>query len=122
MTEENKRQLGTAQEEAAALLLRRKGYTILAHSYRTRGGEIDLIARDPEGVLVFVEVKYRRDRRVFDPLEAVDRKKQRRISRAALWYFREQGLPEQTACRFDVIGISGEGAVHHIRNAFPFTP
>ncbi len=103
-------------------MLRRQGYEILEHSHRNRGGEIDLIARDPAGVLVFLEIKYRRDSRLYDPLEAVDIKKQRRISRAALWYFREQRLPVETPCRFDVIGISGDGRVRHIRNAFPYMP
>ena len=122
MARENRRRLGTSQEEAAAERLRKEGYTVLEHSHRNRGGEIDLIARDPQGVLVFAEIKYRRDSRLYDPLEAVDKRKQRRISRAALWYFKERGLPMQTPCRFDVIGISGDGTVRHIRNAFPYTP
>ncbi len=118
----NKRRLGTSQEEAAAEYLRREGFTILAHSYRCRAGEIDLIARDRDGTLVFAEVKYRRDRAVYDPLEAVDIKKQRRISRAALWYYRDRRLSPDQPCRFDVIGIGGDGEILHVRDAFPFRP
>ena len=85
-----------------------------------RQGEIDIIARDGR-YLVFVEVKYRRDGQTGDPLEAVDRAKQRRISRTAQYYCLTHGYGETTPCRFDVAAVLGtDGEVRLVRNAFEF--
>ena len=65
-------ELGRHGEELACRELRRRGYAIVARRYRTRHGEIDIVAMD-EGVLVFVEVKTRSDRRFGSPLAAVTR-------------------------------------------------
>ena len=69
--------------------------------------------------LVFCEVKYRKDEKNGHPLEAVDRRKQRTISRCALYYMTEHGF-EDLDCRFDVVGIFGE-EITLIRNAFAFS-
>jgi putative endonuclease len=117
------RSLGQRGEVAAARLLRRKGYTIVAGGRRTRFGEIDLIAVQDRQTVVFVEVKTRRNLRGGHPAEAVDAEKQRRISNSALAYLKSHGLLEYPA-RFDVIAIlwpkdaSGPSAVEHIENAF----
>jgi putative endonuclease len=112
------RLLGNRGERAAARYLRRRGLRVLARGYRTRHGEIDLIARDGD-TLVFVEVKARR-RGV--PAEAVTDEKQRRITLAALHFLRKHGLLE-VRCRFDVVAIvwpdgRGEPEIQHIPNAF----
>ena len=75
----NRRQTGTAYERRAGEYLKEQGYELIGYNFRCRQGEIDIIARDGR-YLVFVEVKYRRDGQTGDPLEAVDRAKQRRIS------------------------------------------
>lgn len=111
-----KREKGFLYEGIAAEYLKKKGYQIITQNFYTRFGELDLIARD--GLyLVFVEVKYRADRRGGHPLEAVDRNKMRRIRRSAQFYLMRYGFPETTPCRFDVVGILGEEVVH-IENAF----
>ena len=86
--------------------------------YRTRLGEIDLIARDGD-TLVFVEVKARRQG---VPAEAVTPEKQRRITLAALHFLRKHGLLDVRS-RFDIVAIvwpdeRGEPQIEHIRNAF----
>jgi putative endonuclease len=91
---------------------------VLYRGYRTKLGEIDLIARESE-TLVFVEVKSRR-RGV--PAEAVTREKQRRITMAALHFLRRYNLLEVRS-RFDVVAIVWPDdrrppEIEHIRNAF----
>ena len=78
-------------------------------------GEIDLIARDGR-YLVFIEVKYRKNLQMGDPLEAVDVRKQQRIYQTARYYLHQKKW-ENIPCRFDVIGITGT-QICHIRNAF----
>ncbi len=104
----NRRSVGTGYELRAAEKLQKKGYQILEHSYRSRTGEIDLIALDG-GVLVFIEVKYRASGSFGSSLEAVNAKKQARIRRCALYYMTVHGYdPDRTAVRFDVAGFDGE--------------
>lgn len=99
--------------------LKGKGYEIIAQNYRNPYGEIDIIARK-DGAYIFCEVKFRKNERTGDPLEAVDRRKQRRISRTALGFYKAMGLGESDPCRFDVIGVRGDGRMTHIENAFMF--
>lgn len=116
----NKRAVGAAYERRAADYLRRGGYTILARNFRGAYGEIDLVARDeraPGHDLVFVEVKYRRDQRAGYPEEALGARKMYAIARTADWYLARYGVPEGTACRFDVIAIEGDRLRHYV-NAF----
>ncbi len=112
------RLLGDRGERAAARFLRRQGLRVLLRGYRTRFGEIDLIARDGE-TLVFVEVKARRQG---VPAEAVTAEKQRRITLAALQFLRKHGLLDVRS-RFDIVAIvwpdeRGQPQIEHIPNAF----
>ena len=113
----NKRKVGADKETLAAAFLEKQGVTILERNYRNRSGEIDLIGRDGE-YLVFCEVKYRTDASTGHPAEAVDARKQRRISRCALYYLMRHGLADQ-ACRFDVVSFEGE-TVTLYPNAFDY--
>ena len=115
----NKRQIGTDYETVAAEYLKQKGYTILRRNYRNPYGEIDIIAKDGE-TIVFCEIKYRGGKGYGDPLEAVDIRKQRRISKVALYYTAAWENAGNVFYRFDVIGIYGDGRVEHIENAFYF--
>lgn len=115
----NNRGTGTKYEMLAAEYLRDRGYGILEQNFRCRYGEIDIIA-ERNGVLVFLEVKYRGSACCGTPLEAVDARKQRRISRAAMYYYAGHGYGEERPCRFDAIGIDGSGTVVHVENAFEF--
>lgn len=114
----NKRKTGQEQEQKAAEYLETLGYQILEKNYRCRVGEIDLIAAH-KGYLVFVEVKYRQNGRAGQPEEAVDLRKQRRISRVAAWYLMEQGLDSYTPCRFDVVAVLTK-KIRVYENAFPY--
>lgn len=114
----NKRAVGTAYEKTAGEYLKKQGYQILEYNFRCRSGEIDIIARDGE-YLVFVEVKYRRNAGSGNPLEAVDVRKQRTISRTALYYCMKHGYGETTPCRFDVAAVLG-GEICLIKNAFEY--
>lgn len=105
---------GQESEEKACCFLKQRGYRILARNWRTRSGEVDIIARD-EGTLVFVEVKARSSDGFGGPEAAVDRPKQRRIITAALSFL------EVTECelptRFDVVAIR-PGNVRLYQDAF----
>ncbi len=117
----NKRLVGTEKEEQAMEYLRGQGFRIVAHSFRCRMGEIDIIAEEGE-TLVFVEVKYRKDSSASGrPEEAVTYGKQRTLSRVALYYLTTRKKRTDIPCRFDVIAIDGEELRHH-RNAFPYRP
>ena len=95
--------LGKAGEKAAANYLQKLGYSILARGHRQRLGEIDLIALDGKWI-VFVEVKTWTSSQGGDPSLAVDRRKQEKLTRAALIYLKRHGLLEHPA-RFDVVSI-----------------
>lgn len=108
-----------AYEEKAAAYLTEKGYRILHKNFYSSFGEIDIVARDGS-CLVFVEVKYRSGKAGGHPLEAVDKRKQRRIGKTAVFYCCRYGYGENTPCRFDVIGILGNEMLH-IEDAFTYT-
>lgn len=111
----DKRELGFIGENAAAEMLRIKGYRILRRNYRCRMGEIDIIAAKGAR-LSFIEVKTRRSYDYGRPCEAVDSRKQDHIRRAASCYLKElrdKGyVPMKVS--FDVIEIVAE----HIEYAF----
>jgi putative endonuclease len=95
--------LGISGEKLACEALGRRGYAILATRYRTRIGEIDIVAQDGP-TLVFVEVKTRTSADYGIPAEAVTRRKQRRIVTMAKWYLSEK-RQHGCLCRFDVVTV-----------------
>ena len=106
----------------AADYLRKKRYTIVAAGFRTRVGEIDLIAQDRKH-LVFIEVKLRKSDRFAQAMEFVDVHKQNRIRSTAAIYLSQN--PTELPCRFDVIEIyAPEGiatkkpVINHLEDAF----
>lgn len=122
--------LGRRGEDAAALFLRARGYIIVARSYRTALGEIDLVAVDGQTV-VFVEVKTRVRNSHGEPHEAVHSEKQQRLTRLAIAYRKRHDLTRYS-CRFDVVSIlwpepRKSPQIEHFKNAFeaagesPFT-
>jgi putative endonuclease len=110
--------LGKEGEDRAAHFLTKQGYRILERNYRTRSGEIDLIALH-QGVVVFVEVKTRTSNAFGAPELAVTPAKQRRMVMAAFGYIKHRKL-HQVPCRFDVVAISvsAEKGLELIQNAF----
>ena len=93
-----------------------KNYKILERNYRVKKGEIDCIAADSDGTLVFVEVKSARTFTCGHPFFWVDAAKQRTLAKVAKWYLAEHRR-NGGACRFDVIALSN-GRIEHLRNAF----
>lgn len=100
------------------MFLEQNGLFIVERNFRCRAGEIDLIAKDGK-YLVFVEVKYRRTGASGGAAAAVDRKKQRIISRTAQFYLLRYGYGEETECRFDVIAFDRK-EICWIKNAFDY--
>jgi putative endonuclease len=97
---------GAEGEQVAAEWLQGRGYRILGRNVRTRWGEIDLIAEDGR-ILVFVEVKVRRDDRFGGPAAAITPAKQARLARLAQGYLAARRWGNRD-CRFDVVLIHGE--------------
>jgi putative endonuclease len=119
MASDRRQALGKAGEDIACEALRRRGYEILARRYRTRYGEIDIVALH-RGVLVFVEVKARVGGAFGTGAEAVTAWKQRRIAQMAADYVVRRRLHERP-CRFDVVAVAmgeGEPRVDVIPDAF----
>jgi putative endonuclease len=115
----NNRATGGLGEEIARRYLTRKGYEIVESNYRTRRGELDLISRHAD-TLVIVEVKLRRGTAYGDPLEAVTPRKQHAIRRMTEEYLAENA-PDFQSLRFDVVGIllrGGRPEITHVEDAF----
>jgi len=98
---------GKTGEDRAVEELERRGYAILARRYRTRHGEIDIVALDRE-TIVFVEVKARTTGEFGSAVEAVTGWKRRRLVSMATEYLVRGRLTDRP-CRFDVVAIDGGG-------------
>jgi len=107
---------GAGGELQARRHLVSEGFKILEENYRTRRGEIDIVARDREEI-VFVEVKAARSRSFGDPIGWVPRWKQDRIVMASLVYLSRMKMAGSPV-RFDVIAVDPSGALRHVRDAF----
>jgi putative endonuclease len=116
---DQRQSLGKRGEDLACEELRRRGYAIVDRRFRTRSGELDIVAKEG-GVLVFVEVKARSDGSFGSPLEAVTWRKRQRLSAMAASYLYVKRL-SGVACRFDVVSIIEKRSGPHIevvRGAF----
>lgn len=115
----DKRLRGCIGETIAAEYLRKKGYKILAMNYSCRFGEIDIIA-EKDNILVFTEVKLRKNKKFANAREYVTKSKQEKIIKTAMLYLSSFGY-EQKYSRFDVIEIYYDGRVdeiNHLENSF----
>jgi putative endonuclease len=111
--------LGARGEALACTLLKEKGYKIIERNFQTPIGEIDIVAREGQ-TLVFVEVKTRESTAFGSAKWAVDRKKQQKLSRLALYYLNLKAWKDRPA-RFDVVAVDLERQGERIelfRNAF----
>lgn len=113
----NKRSLGAAKEQVAADYLTAQGMRIVARNFRGHQGEIDIIGYEGN-YLVFVEVKYRKNRAFGSAAEAVGIRKQQQICKVADYYRFLHHLNDKTKVRYDVVAIEGE-EIRWIPNAFP---
>lgn len=107
--------LGIRAESLAALYLRLKGYRILDRRYRSRAGEIDIVAKRGDD-LCFVEVKARRTLQA--AIEAVTPRAQRRIVTAARIWLSSHPGHERVTWRFDIIAIVPRSLPRHVLSAF----
>ena len=112
----NKTERGAMYERIALAYLEQKGLRGLAQNVRAAGAEIDIVMRDPDGSIVFVEVRARASARFGGAAASVGPVKRARLRRAAAaWLLRWRGpVP---ACRFDVVDVE-EGKVVWLRDAF----
>lgn len=120
-TERSRAWLGDYGEHVAADWLRSKGCRILARNFRgPRKGEVDIIARDHK-LLLFVEVKTRREGTKIRPLDAVNKSKQALIERGANAWLKQLGTRD-LPWRFDVIEVYAEDGkkprINHVKDAF----
>ena len=113
--------LGDRGERAAVKYLKEEGFRIVAKQHRNHYGEVDIIAQEGQAI-VFVEVKTRTSTNDGQPFEAVDLRKQDKITRVALAWLKQHNRLEQPA-RFDVVSIlwpddKGKPQIQHFRTAF----
>jgi putative endonuclease len=119
-----RRWFGTRSERAAARFLRTLGYRILARNYRCALGELDLIALDGD-CIVFVEVRSTEHADLSRPAASVDLTKQRRLTKLAVYFLKQQRLLGHAA-RFDVLAVGwpaerGTPTMAHYPSAFEAT-
>lgn len=111
---------GAQGEEIAVDFLRANGYRILTRNYKTKLGEVDIVAQDKD-TLAFIEVKTRHSDRFGLPSEAISTNKQRQISKAALMFLKENNFLNKKA-RFDVVSViysdNEKPKLDLIKNAF----
>ena len=116
-----KREIGFEYEELAKKYLITKGMRYIESNFYTRYGEIDLIFTDKdEKILVFVEVRYRKNNEFGEPLETINGKKQEKIVISSQIYIKNKKWKQDI--RYDVIGIKkdklGNNKINWIKNAF----
>ncbi|HDR9495266.1 YraN family protein [Burkholderia stabilis] len=107
--------VGAAFEQRARQFLERRGLVFVAANVTMRGGELDLVMHEPDGMLVFVEVRARRSARHGGAAASVGWRKRRRLVAAALQFWARHGAG--AACRFDVVAFEA-GRLVWLRDAF----
>ncbi|WP_375751389.1 YraN family protein [Vibrio sp. HN007] len=114
----SRRVIGDKYEALAKSFLLRQGLSFIGQNYNTKFGEIDLIMKDGN-TFVFVEVKYRKDKRYGNAAEFVNHKKITRLKRTVnVWLNKNNLSPYMTEYRFDVIAIHEDGRdINWIKNA-----
>lgn len=125
-SQRGRKRLGTAGETVVRLYLEQRGWRIVAMNFRCAAGEMDVIAEEPtqpEPTLVFLEVKTRRGVRHGSPREAVDLRKQQRLTAVAQTFLGERAAGgAEPACRFDIVevfvGADGLSRIVQHRAAF----
>ncbi|MEN3013917.1 MAG: YraN family protein [Endomicrobiia bacterium] len=114
----NKVSLGSFYEKVAIKYLKSLKYKILEKNFKTKHGEIDIIAYDKKNdCLVFVEVRYRKNSFFGTPQETVNINKQRKIILSAMWYLKLNSKNFKEF-RFDIISFTDGSNPEHIKDAF----
>ena len=108
-------QKGAQYEDQALQFLLDQGLTLIARNYRCKCGELDLLMEE-KGVLIIVEVRYRKNDRYGSALESVTKTKQSRIVAATKYYIVTHKVDQPI--RFDVVAITGDTHPEWVKNAF----
>lgn len=111
------RKRGQWAEQKAKKYLQQQGLIWIQSNYNCPSGEIDLIMRD-DSMLVFVEVRYRKEDDFGASIETIIRTKQHRLIKTAWHYLLEIKAVDKMDARFDVVGLSPDEKIHWIKNAF----
>ena len=111
-------ELGKWGEDLAVAFLQGQGYTIIERDWKSGRRDIDIIAKDETGTIVFVEVKTRRNRLFGEPEEAIDYRKMQSLQQAINHYIKFRCINGNV--RFDIISIVGtigtEPEINHIKD------
>jgi putative endonuclease len=111
-------ELGKWGEDLAVAYLQGKDYTIIERDWKSGHRDIDIIAKDETGTIVFVEVKTRRNRVFGEPEDAIDYKKMQSLQQAVNHYVKFRHINSEV--RFDIISIVGtigsEPEINHIKD------
>ncbi len=107
-------QSGLDAEAACSAYLKAKGYEILSTRYKTKAGEIDIIARS-QTQLLFIEVKRRKSEIIDDPISKTQKK---RITNAAMQYISENPQISALDMRFDCILVDNDLHLNHIEDGW----
>ncbi len=120
-TTQTARSSGNIWEQFAERHLSEQGLKPFTQNFHSRHGEIDLIMKDND-MIVFIEVKYRKNNLFGGAIAAVTAEKQQKLAKTAKFFLHQQGLNEyNTTCRFDVIAIEGDANhpdISWLKNAF----
>jgi putative endonuclease len=111
---------GAEAEALACQYLQKQGLRLVTKNYRCRMGEIDLIMRE-KAILVFIEVRYRKNSHYGSSAESVNLAKQHKLLKTAHYYLQQNRLTDTIICRFDVCALSylnGQTHIDWIKQAF----
>jgi len=111
---------GKTAEDLAFRYLDQRGLKLLSRNYRSRRGEIDLIMQDGD-VVVFIEVRSRKDNRTMNVIESIDSTKCARIIQTSRHFLQNMKHPDECTCRFDIVLITGPAdtaEIEWIKDAF----
>ncbi|WP_444997544.1 YraN family protein [Aliikangiella sp. IMCC44359] len=104
---ENKREFGQQLENFARTQVEKKGYKIIETNFTCKLGEIDIIAQN-KNLLIFIEVRYRKNNSFGGAIESVDYRKQSKLIKTASLYLQQKNLTNKVQCRFDVFALQGQ--------------
>ena len=118
----DRRLKGQQAEQRALEYLQAQGLKKLQTNFSCKSGEIDLIMLD-QNILVFIEVRYRKNQQFGHPLETIDNRKQQKLLKTIQYFLLKRPEFNQHLCRIDAIAInsqvqSGQETIEWIKNAF----